>query len=66
MANPQSHPAGNVAPGSVYQAILVEMADNTLYGLRATQRHKEIIFNVGVSHVLLLKLWHARVIAHDD
>ena len=42
--------AGNVALRWVYQAILVEMTDKTLYGLRATQRHKEIrgIFNGGV------------------
>ena len=40
MANPLSNPAGNVAPRWVYQAILVEMTDKTLYGLRATQRHK--------------------------
>ena len=50
MANPLSNPAGNVAPRLVYQAILVEMTDKTLYGLRATQRHKEIrgIFNSGI------------------
>ena len=42
MANPLSNPAGNVAPRWVYQAILVEIPDKTLYGLRATQRHKEI------------------------
>ena len=50
MANPLSNPAGNVAPRWVYQAILVEMTDKTLYGLRATQRHKEIrgIFNGGI------------------
>ena len=49
MANPLSNPTGNVAPRWVYQAILVEMTDKTLYGLRATQRHKEIrgIFNGG-------------------
>ena len=46
-----ANPAGNVAPRWVYQAILVEMTDKTLYGLRATQRHKEIrgIFNGCVS-----------------
>ena len=45
-----SNPAGNVAPRWVYQAILVEMTDKTLYGLRTTQRHKEIrgIFNSGI------------------
>ena len=52
MANPLSNPAGNVAPRWVYQAILrlVEMTDKTLYGLRATQCHKEIrgIFNGGI------------------
>ena len=50
MANPLSNPAGNVAPRWVYQAILVEMTDKTWYGLRATQRHKEIrgIFNSGI------------------
>ena len=50
MVNPVSKPAGNVAPRWVYQAILVEMTDKTLYDLRATQRHKEIrgIFNGGV------------------
>ena len=50
MANPLSNPAGNVAPRWVYQAILVEMTDKTLYGLHATQRHKEIrgIFNSGI------------------
>ena len=42
MANPLLNPAENVAPRWVYQAILVEMTDKTLYGLRATQRHKEI------------------------
>ena len=49
MANPLSNTAGNVAPRWVYQVILVEMPDKTLYGLRATQRHKEIrgIFNSG-------------------
>ena len=49
MANPLSNTAGDVAPRWVYQAILVEMPDKTLYGLRATQRHKEIrrIFNGG-------------------
>ena len=38
------------APRLVYQAILVEMTDKTLYGLHATQRHKEIrgIFNGGI------------------
>ena len=51
MANPLSNPAGNFAPRWVYQAILVEMTDKTLYGLRATQRQKKIrgIFNGGVS-----------------
>ena len=51
MANPLSNPAGNVVPRWVYQAILVEMTDKTLYGLRATQRHKAIrgIFSGGVS-----------------
>ena len=51
MVNALSNPAGNVAPRWVYQAILVEMTDKTLYGFRATQRHKEIrgIFNGGVS-----------------
>ena len=50
MANPLSKPAGNGAPRWVYQAILVEMTDKTLYDLRATQRHKEIrgIFNGGI------------------
>ena len=50
MANPLSNPAGNVAPRWVYQAILVEMTDKTLYGLCATQRHEEIrgIFNSGI------------------
>ena len=50
MANPLSNPAGNVAPRWVYQVILVEMTDKTLYGLHATQRHKEIrgIFNGGI------------------
>ena len=49
MTNPLSNPAGNVAQRRVYQAILVEMPDKTLYGIRATQRHKEIrgIFNDG-------------------
>ena len=42
MANPLSNPAGNVAQRWVYQAIFVEMAGKTVYGLRATQRHKEI------------------------
>ena len=50
MVNPLSNPAGNVAPRWVYPAILFEMIDKTLYGLHATQRHKEIrgIFNSGV------------------
>ena len=50
MANPLSNPAGNVAPRWVYQVILVEMTDKTLYGLHATQRHNEIrgIFNGGI------------------
>ena len=42
MANPLSNPAGNVVPRWVYQAILVEMTDKTLYGLRANQRHKQV------------------------
>ena len=54
MANPLSNPAGNVAPRWIYQAILVEMTDKTLYGLRATQRDKEIrgIFNGGIWPIL--------------
>ena len=45
MGNPLS-----VAPRLVYQAILVEMTDKSLYGLHATQCHKEIrgIFNGGI------------------
>ena len=42
MANSLSNPAGNFAPRWVYQAILVEMTDKTLYGLRATRRQKEM------------------------
>ena len=57
MANPLSNPAGNVAPRWFYQAILVEMTDKTLYGLRATQRHKEIrgIFYGGIWPMLTVK-----------
>ena len=51
MANLLSKPAENVAPRWIYQAILVEMTDKPLYGLHATQRHKEIrwISSGGVS-----------------
>ena len=50
MVNPLSNPAGNIATIWFYQAILVEMTGKILYGLCATQRHKEIrrIFSGGV------------------
>ena len=41
---------GNATPRWVYRATVVEMTDETLYGLRATQHQKEMrgIFNGGV------------------
>ena len=40
MINPLPNPATNVAPIWVYQVIVVKTIDETLYGLRATQRHE--------------------------
>ena len=49
MVNPLTNSDGNVAPGLVNQAILVEMTDKTLHGRHATQRKKiRKIFNGGV------------------
>ena len=66
MFNPLSNPAGIVAPRWVYQAILVEMTDKTLDGLRVNQRHKEIrwIFNGGV--YITLRRLHTVIISRDE
>ena len=56
MVNPLSNPDGNVATRWVYQAMLVEMTDKTLYGLCATQRHKDVAGCKGINNYTLVNV----------